>query len=87
MAYFLLMAGDITSLLIAWSACDPAALDELSRQVYHELRRMARRHMRNERRDNTLQTTALVHEVYLRLVDVTKANGGTAHNSSRSQRR
>ena len=59
-------------MLKAWSAGDPAALDELSKQVYGELRRMARRHMKGERRDNTLQTTALVHEVYLRLVDVTK---------------
>ena len=66
------MDGDITSLLRAWSAGDPAALNELSRQVYDELRRMARRHMKSERRDNTLQTTALVHEVYLRLVDITK---------------
>ena len=59
-------------MLKAWSAGDPAALSELSKQVYDELRRMARRHMKGERRDNTLQTTALVHEVYLRLVDVTK---------------
>jgi RNA polymerase sigma factor (TIGR02999 family) len=63
---------EITNLLKAWSAGDAAALDQLSKQVYDELRRMARRHMKNERRDNTLQTTALVHEVYLRLVDVTK---------------
>src|SRR5882757_9831501 len=70
-SYFFLDA-DITNLLKAWSAGDPAALNELSKQVYDELRRMARRHMKGERRDNTLQTTALVHEVYLRLVDVTK---------------
>ncbi len=63
---------EITNLLKAWSAGDPAALDQLSQQVYDELRRMARRYMRGERRENTLQTTALVHEVYLRLVDVTK---------------
>jgi RNA polymerase sigma factor (TIGR02999 family) len=69
-SYFLLDA-DITNLLKAWSGGDPAALNELSKQVYDELRRMARRHMKGERRDNTLQTTALVHEVYLRLVDVT----------------
>ena len=66
------MDAEITNLLKAWSAGDPAALDRLSKQVYDELRRMARRHMKRERRDNTLQTTALVHEVYLRLVDVTK---------------
>jgi RNA polymerase sigma factor (TIGR02999 family) len=63
---------EITNLLKAWSAGDPAALDRLSKQVYDELRHMARRHMKNERKDNTLQTTALVHEVYLRLIDVTK---------------
>jgi len=68
--YFL--DAEITNLLKAWSAGDAAALDQLSQQVYDELRRMARRHMKAERRDNTLQTTALVHEVYLRLVDVTK---------------
>ena len=66
------MDEEITNLLKAWSGGDPAALDRLSTQVYDELRRMARRHMQGERRDNTLQTTALVHEVYLRLVDVTK---------------
>ena len=66
------MDAEITNLLKAWSAGDSAALDELSKQVYGELRRMARRHMQGERRDNTLQTTALVNEVYLRLVDVTK---------------
>jgi RNA polymerase sigma factor (TIGR02999 family) len=67
-----LVDAEITNLLKAWSAGDPAALDQLSKEVYDELRRMARRHMKGERRDNTLQTTALVHEVYLRLVDVTK---------------
>jgi RNA polymerase sigma factor (TIGR02999 family) len=41
-------------------------------QVYPELRLMARRHMKNERQGNTLQTTALVHEVYIRLVDVSQ---------------
>ncbi|MCU1317185.1 MAG: polymerase sigma factor [Candidatus Acidoferrum typicum] len=62
----------ITNLLKAWSSGDPAALERLAEQVYPELRRMARRYMKNERLGNTLQATALVHEVYLRLVDVTK---------------
>lgn len=66
------MDAEITILLKAWSAGDSAALEQLSTQVYEELRRMARRHMKGERRENTLQTTALVHEVYLRMVDVTK---------------
>jgi len=63
---------EITKLLRAWSGGDPAALDRLTEQVYGELRMMARRHMKNERAGNTLQTTALVHEVYVRLVDQTK---------------
>jgi len=64
--------AEITMLLKAWSAGDPAALERLAEQVYPELRLMARRYMKNERLANTLQATALVHEVYLRLVDVTK---------------
>jgi len=65
-------SAEITNLLKAWSGGDPAALERLAEQVYPELRRMARRYMKNERLGNTLQATALVHEVYLRLVDVTK---------------
>ena len=63
---------EITNLLRAWSGGDHAALDRLAERVYPELRRMARRYMKNERQANTLQSTALVHEVYLRLVDVRK---------------
>lgn len=66
------MDGEITDLLNAWSGGDEAALQQLSDHVYAELRLMARRHMRNEQPGNTLQTTALVHEVYLRLVGVTR---------------
>src|SRR6202158_3534996 len=62
--------AEVTVLLKAWSAGDQAALDRLMPVVYGELRRIARRYMRNERVGNTLQTTALVNEVYLRLVDV-----------------
>src|ERR1041385_6997656 len=65
-------SGEITALLKAWSDGDPAALERLAEQGYPELRLMARRHMNNEHPGNTLQATALVHEVYLRLVDVTK---------------
>jgi RNA polymerase sigma factor (TIGR02999 family) len=60
----------ITVLLRAWRSGDNAALELLTAKVYDELRRVARRYMRNERAGNTLQTTALVNEVYLRLVDV-----------------
>ena len=59
---------DITTLLKAWSAGDCMARDELIPLVYNELKRLARRCMRKERTEVTLQTTALVHEAYLRLV-------------------
>src|ERR1700720_2362978 len=61
---------EVTGLLKAWSGGDEAALKQLADRVYDELRHIARRYMRNERAGNTLQTTALVNEVYLRLVDV-----------------
>jgi RNA polymerase sigma factor (TIGR02999 family) len=60
---------EITVLLRAWGGGDAAALNQLTPLVYDELRRLARRYMRNERAGNTLQTTALVNEAYLRLVD------------------
>src|SRR5215813_9369166 len=63
-------SAEVTGLLKAWSGGDPAALERLSERVYGELRLIARRYMKNERAGNTLQTTALVNEVYLRLVDV-----------------
>ena len=60
---------DITGLLMAWGSGDKAALDRLMPLLYQELRRLARRQMRRERQGDTLQTTALVNEAYLRLVD------------------
>jgi RNA polymerase sigma factor (TIGR02999 family) len=60
----------MTELLKAWGDGDQAALDVLTPLVYDELRRIARRYMRSERAGNTLQTTALVNEAYLRLIDV-----------------
>jgi RNA polymerase sigma factor (TIGR02999 family) len=57
--------------LNAWSGGDETALGRLAEHVYPELRLMAFRYMKNEAHGNTLQATALVHEVYLRLVDVT----------------
>jgi RNA polymerase sigma factor (TIGR02999 family) len=60
----------VTHLLKAWSAGDQAALEALTPRVYVELRRMAARYMRREAEGNTLQATALVHEVFLRLVEV-----------------
>ena len=61
---------EITNLLRAWGSGDEAALDRLAERVYPELRLMARRYIKDEARGNSLQATALVHEVYLRLVDV-----------------
>jgi RNA polymerase sigma factor (TIGR02999 family) len=62
-------APEITALLVAWSEGDQAALDRLMPLVYGELRRIARRHMRSESKGHALQTTALVHEAYLRLIE------------------
>jgi hypothetical protein len=63
--------NEITRLLRAWGGGDAEALDRLAPVVFDELRRMSRRYMRRERAGHTLQTTALVNEVYLRLVSVT----------------
>jgi RNA polymerase sigma factor (TIGR02999 family) len=64
-------ASQITRLLKAWSGGNEVALKELMPLVYNELRKAARRHMRHERPDHTLEATALVNEVYLRLLKVT----------------
>ena len=60
---------EVTGLLIAWGNGDQAALDELIPLVYGELRRLAGSYMRRERQGNTLQTSALINEAYLRLVN------------------
>jgi RNA polymerase sigma factor (TIGR02999 family) len=60
--------GEITRLLADWGEGDEAALKKLLPLVYDELHRLANAYMRRERQDHTLQTTALVHEAYLRLV-------------------
>ena len=61
--------NDVTGLLLSWRQGDAAALDRLVPLVYDELRRVARGHLRREAPGHTLQATALVHEVFLRLVD------------------
>ncbi len=61
-----------TELLRAWRQGDGSALDRLVPQVYEELYRLARRYMRQERPDHTLQATSLVNEAYLRLIDVNR---------------
>ena len=60
---------NVTQLLVAWNGGDKQALDKLLPIVYDELRRQAARYLRRERVGHTLQTTALIHEAYLRLVD------------------
>jgi RNA polymerase sigma factor (TIGR02999 family) len=59
---------DVTGLLRAWSGGDEDALSKLAPLVYHELHQAARRHMAGERSGHTLQATALINEVYLRLI-------------------
>ncbi|HJZ72194.1 MAG TPA: sigma-70 family RNA polymerase sigma factor [Vicinamibacterales bacterium] len=61
-----------TELLRAWSQGDESARERLIPLLYHELHRLARRCMRQERSDHTLQATALVNEAYLRLIDVNR---------------
>jgi RNA polymerase sigma factor (TIGR02999 family) len=61
--------ADVTDLLLAWSSGDEAAMDELMPLVYAELRRIARRYMGKEDRHHTLDTSALINEAYLKLVD------------------
>jgi RNA polymerase sigma factor (TIGR02999 family) len=63
---------EITQLLLAWSEGDREALDRLTPLVYAELRRLAKSYMRKERAGHTLQTTALIHEAYLRLIDASQ---------------
>ena len=65
-------AEEITGLLLDWGKGDKAALDRVIPLVYQELRRLAHRQMRRERAGDTLQTTALINEAYLRLVDYTR---------------
>ena len=60
---------EVTQLLVAWSDGDRAALDQLTPLVYEELHRLARNHMSRERQGHTLQTSALVNEAYVRLID------------------
>jgi|SRR5215469_10413583 len=66
--------GEITALLADWNGGSQAALDRLLPLVYEELRRLASAYMRREPADHMLQTTALVHEAYLRLVDSPNIN-------------
>lgn len=64
----------VTELLLAWGQGDESALDRLMPMVHEELHRLARREMRGERTGHTLQTTALVNEAYLRLIDARRVH-------------
>lgn len=66
-------ASDVTDLLVAWGHGDPEALEQLLPLVYAQLRRLAHGRLRHERSQHTLQTTALVHEAFVRLVDQRRA--------------
>jgi hypothetical protein len=76
-------APSVTQLLKAWSDGDEHALEALLPLVEAELRRLARGYMRRERRDHTLQTTALVNEAFVRLVDAsaTRTAAAIAHRN------
>lgn len=63
------MKHEITQLLLAWNEGDGEALEQLTPLVYDELHRMARNYMSGERRDHTLQTTGLISETFMRLID------------------
>ncbi len=63
---------EVTQLLLAWNDGDKQALDRLVPLVYDELRRLAKNYMRKERADQALQTTALIHEAYVRLIDANR---------------
>ena len=67
-------AAETIGLLQAWSSGDRSALNQLTPRVYDQLRRLAGYYMQNESPARTIQATALVHEAYLRLVDVTKVD-------------
>ena len=62
-------SSDVTRLLVAWREGDQTAFDRLMPLVYEHLHTLARQHMRRERQGHSMQSTALVHEAYLRLVD------------------
>lgn len=66
--------NEVTQLLLAWGQGDASALERLMPVVYDELKRLAHRHMGGERENHVLQTTALVNEAYLRLIDSSRVH-------------
>ena len=77
---------EVTQLLLAWNDGDQTALDRLIPPVHAELRRIARRYMRNERAGHTLQTSALINEAYLRLIDAQQVRWQNCAGRSRTAR-
>jgi RNA polymerase sigma-70 factor (ECF subfamily) len=73
-------ARDVTALLLEWSRGDANAFERLVPVVYDELRRVARARLRQERAGHVLQTTALVHETYLRMVDLDRMTIRSRHH-------
>jgi RNA polymerase sigma factor (TIGR02999 family) len=72
--------SETTQLLLDWAQGDPAALDALTPRIYKELRRMAAGFTKREREGHTLEATALVHEVFIKLIDVREVDWkGRAH--------
>ena len=70
---------EVTELLLRWRAGDPAAAEDVTRLIYGELHRLAHSYMRRESHDRLLQTTALVNEAYIRLVDLDVQWEGRSH--------
>ncbi|MEO1083554.1 MAG: ECF-type sigma factor, partial [Acidobacteriota bacterium] len=71
--------GELTGLLLLWAEGDDAALERLTPMVYGELKRLAHHYLRDESREPILQTTALVHEAYMRLVGLDVTWQGRGH--------
>ena len=71
--------GEVTQLLLQWSEGDAEALEKLTPLVYDELKRLARSYMRDESSEPLMQTTAQVHEAYLRLVGLDVSWEGRCH--------
>jgi RNA polymerase sigma factor (TIGR02999 family) len=72
-------SSEVSRLLLAWRGGDTTAIERLLPLVYDELHALARRHLRGERPDHTLQPTALIHEAYLRLCGADVAWEGRVH--------
>lgn len=73
------MQGEVTQLLLKWSSGNEHALEQVTPMLYGELKRLAHHYMRDERKEPILQTTALVHEAYMKLVGLDMSWEGRSH--------